>query len=1553
MNFIKGFKQKNHTLFALSVTVILIILSAVFILTTGLGAKNNSLRAVEGELSVPTAQAVSPFDDGWVPTAISGEGDTAEYFELASTGSLNSMENPYLIKVSDDLRTLAYLVNGMGDTSAVIQNKYATASYRLENHIDLSIWSQWEPIGTMTNPFYGNFNGNGYSIYGLTIIDDSAFESNSLAGLFGLVSYDKVDDSTEYKPVIQRLGLKDTVIKTNREYSGSIVAYARGVDLNEQEAIMPSYTTISVEETPEGSSTPVNRLYSNATAAVIIEDCYNTGYIEGSSVVGGLVGKLESGAAVFNCYNAPMSTNEYNVEYDVYSNIEDGCVGGIAGYTEFNDRAVVYRTINFAQVAKLNVSNSSENIGYILGYKPTDASDLYRRVALYVRGDYTFSGDYGAGLLLSQLQDSSTLSDRGFSCTLVDPDSWANNVSTIWVKGSQANNGLPLLANVPQLVKFEYSAEDVNKVEIDSSLVSLKAVNNTGLTPANANFTLYEVGQEIGVSLDIIANEQYVFANTWIVRNYRNSVVPNPAEQTITSQGGGGAGVDAAYMFFTGNDCEIVAVEDFTTYTISVISNQESNISLDSVFTLNGEDEYAYSQIRNNSVTVTYNDILSMGINCSTGYQVDEVSSLYGNVSIIDGIYQLSIKDYLTAYKAAQEEGVESIPSIIQINIDLIQVDYELSLGTLDNSVDCTITAQVNEEPAVTLKGSEAADSVMVNYGDTVLLSLTLTDNERYALRSWTITYNGQEPFTAIYTGYENGTYTYAFTVSQAGPITIVPNFDKQSYSVSLIQSTGGNISVTQGTLVSGKYYFDDTVVVTANVSAGYEFAGFVVTKDGEEFEIGSTEDVVYNAQNRTITFNGLAANYTVQPVFNILSYTLNVSVQNADEESVENAVTVTNGQGGESILGENKFVYNTRVNLTVTANPGYRIINIVDESGTNYNSGYVVTISGDKEITITVEAIKYSVVVSTSIEGSASIGISNDSIIGTGIYTYGEEVVVYINVPSMFEFVRWEPENAEFENVVFDTDKVGFTCSGITSDIRVTAVFQPKYTRLTFDVQGAEGENVFTVDNQELSDNFADRFYMTNVTVRITNEYLTGENAKRYQFAYWAINGVAVSSNPIYTFTVGLGEMNVTAVFEPVTYGVNAYVVRWNPETNSYIELPNAGGIDGIYAYNYKYGDKLVLTESTNEGYRFAGWYLWSTSSTTPRGTFVTNENLLEFFIDGMYRVYANFEPVSIISAQVSDSAAGYVDGIGEYIEGQSLTLKAIVNEGYVFVNWIRNGQVVSESATYTLTVGANDEVLIAVFEPVFTISLVSSNDEYGQIIGNSSGRYHENITLQAISENNCSFVGWVVNDVIISTSTTLNLNVNGDIEVRALFKKNFDWNIIIILAGCVLFAIVLIAGSTAYIKMKEAEPMQVRVLLNSKDDKDALQKASRRDRYRDVVEPVPTRKNTKDKISPIPVRKITVAPINHKGELVKNTKTAEVAEPKLKTEVATENDVKEVKNPVANETTKQATKAEDKTSKTAVKQTVKKSTSKVSAKPKAKTSATKKTTKSKSSKK
>lgn len=92
-----------------------------------------------------------------------------------------------VIDTADDLAMFSYQVN-----SGVAE--YVNANIYLASDIDLSA-GLWAPIGTTTNPFRGNFFGNGHSISNIVVAEASQFASDDI-GLFGAIEGGSIVDLT-------------------------------------------------------------------------------------------------------------------------------------------------------------------------------------------------------------------------------------------------------------------------------------------------------------------------------------------------------------------------------------------------------------------------------------------------------------------------------------------------------------------------------------------------------------------------------------------------------------------------------------------------------------------------------------------------------------------------------------------------------------------------------------------------------------------------------------------------------------------------------------------------------------------------------------------------------------------------------------------------------------------------------------------------------------------------------------------------------------------------------------------------------------------------------------------------------------------------------------------------------------------------------------------------------------------------------------------------------------------------------------------------------------
>jgi hypothetical protein len=128
-----------------------------------------------------------------------------------------------------------------------------------------------------------------------------------------------------------------------------------------------------------------------------------------------------------------------------------------------------------------------------------------------------------------------------------------------------------------------------------------------------------------------------------------------------------------------------------------------------------------------------------------------------------------------------------------------------------------------------------------------------------------------------------------------------------------------------------------------------------------------------------------------------------------------------------------------------------------------------------------------------------------------------------------------------------------------------------------------------------------------------------------------------------------------------------------------------------------FEEGDLVTVNAYVNEGYRFVNW--------TENDTQVSTNATYQFAMGTAdCTLVAHFELIPIYSVSVSanPTEGGSVSGAGTFAEGARVTVTAIANEGYSFVNWTEGTTVVSTRATYRFNMGTAARNLVANFMAV-----------------------------------------------------------------------------------------------------------------------------------------------------------------------------------------------------------------------------------------------------------
>lgn len=99
-----------------------------------------------------------------------------------------------------------------------------------------------------------------------------------------------------------------------------------------------------------------------------------------------------------------------------------------------------------------------------------------------------------------------------------------------------------------------------------------------------------------------------------------------------------------------------------------------------------------------------------------------------------------------------------------------------------------------------------------------------------------------------------------------------------------------------------------------------------------------------------------------------------------------------------------------------------------------------------------------------------------------------------------------------------------------------------------------------------------------------------------------------------------------------------------------------------------------------------------------------VTSATGYNYYFNTCNSAIFNIHPINStayfdITATANPAESGTITGNGTFEEGQTCTLTASANDGYIFANWTKNGEVVSNSETYSFTVTEN-AAFVANFE-------------------------------------------------------------------------------------------------------------------------------------------------------------------------------------------------------------------------------------------------------------
>lgn len=565
-----------------------------------------------------------------------------------------------------------------------------------------------------------------------------------------------------------------------------------------------------------------------------------------------------------------------------------------------------------------------------------------------------------------------------------------------------------------------------------------------------------------------------------------------------------------------------------------------------------------------------------------------------------------------------------------------------------------------------------------------------------YAARSMIV--EGGVPFTAVQTG------------------TVPPGmtFDEVTGILSGTPSTAGqfmfSVSATDGVNPDVQKNYTMNIAAAGAALPAQSLLDTVVSPVGAGTTTG---DGSYNpGANAAVSIATTAPGYTFlnwtdngKIVSTNPDYTLAMDVNHtlvANFAPVTVQWTISAGASpaaGGTVSGDGVVDDGASVTLTAAPNAGYAFTSWT-EGGVlvSASSTYTFTASADRTL-----VANFTLAPTYSITTSAA-PVAGGSTSGGGTYASGASVTVSATPNAGYTFVNWTQNGTQVSAAASYTFNA--TASrALVANFVLTGGALRTIAASASPVAGGSVSGAGT---------YADG---TSVTI-------TASPAAGYKFSKWKEGSTTVSTSPSYTFTVSANRTLVASFSQ-------SYVVTCASN-------PSAGGSTEADSPSYSAGDNGNVRATPAAGYQFINW--------TENGTVVSTSTTYNFTnIRADHAYVANFMPVGglLISLSSSPAAGGAVSGGGGCMVGDSVTVSATPNAGYVFSAWTEGGTVVSNAASYTFVAAAN-RTLVATFVAGYGISTSVLPPTAGTAGGGGVVSVGASTTLNATPNAGYTFLNW-----------------------------------------------------------------------------------------------------------------------------------------------------------------------------------------------------------------
>ncbi len=367
----------------------------------------------------------------------------------------------------------------------------------------------------------------------------------------------------------------------------------------------------------------------------------------------------------------------------------------------------------------------------------------------------------------------------------------------------------------------------------------------------------------------------------------------------------------------------------------------------------------------------------------------------------------------------------------------------------------------------------------------------------------------------------------------------------------------------------------------------------------------------------------------------------------------------------------------------------------------TNYDNGLYDDTQDDENES----QISTIVTITTTANDTDNYGLAGSyTMLKSKQYRVGDKAELTATVNEGYNFEGWyiveKTGSGYYEQTKLTllSDNASYTYTVQNKDITIAAIFSYYTVTTTSSTNTGGAAGSFTRLN--------DKKISNGEAVALTASVNDG-----YNFEGWYVDGICVSRDLTYTYTMVKENINFEARYSCYYLSTVGYAKDADGNTEAGF---NAGTYTKYSSENLSAGETVTLTATVNDGYNFVGWFINGNCvetdleyTHTMEKSSVTIEAVYNYYVLSTSAKYTWDSYKDSVGANTSvhsdfSSPSMHISPIYESQKisiGTSITVEAQDIEGYTFYAWRTIDSILCPNKTYTFNMSSNDLGLYALY--------------------------------------------------------------------------------------------------------------------------------------------------------------------------------------------------------------------------------------------------------------